>query len=52
MKQIAVIAKNSFLVIKPLFDNKFEVALFVLLIVITLGSFADWSQAFLTGTVA
>lgn len=36
---------------KPLFDNKFEVILFITLIVITVGSFADWSQAFITGQI-
>ena len=36
---------------KPLFDNKFEVVLFITLIVITVGSFADWSQAFITGQI-
>jgi arginine:ornithine antiporter/lysine permease len=36
---------------KSLFDNKFEVGLFIVLIVITVASFADWSQAFITGQI-
>lgn len=36
---------------KPLFDNKFEIGLFCVLIIVTIASFADWSQAFLTGQV-
>ena len=36
---------------KPLFHNKFELSLFCLLVIVTVASFADWSQAFITGQV-